>query len=390
MSMYYSDGSAFHEITPSLIGADPATTQIGGRNLLKGTSATEKTATYPSTGYTDYFYGQTTYAINESTYTLSFWAKSTKAGDKVYCYFFRPNDSKIGDGATFFTLTTSMAKYSVTWTLADKPNAKKSVICPRLMSHMGTGTVTYCKLKLEVGNKATDWTPAPEDGIAWSDVTGKPSTYPPSTHEHPQYYSSTTTRTKNTVLASPNGKDGTASFRALTANDIPKVNSASKADNVTGVVAIANGGTGATDAATARANLNAQVAGYYMTSGEYAGDIDTFWTKIRGHSGMTGSVSITKKDSGVGSEIPGGWYNFFYSPHRNGLSTGGDNDMYANILICPMTSAGDSWILRASNTSKAITGVRKIIDSINIGDLSEISVQAEQPTNSNCKLWIKI
>lgn len=42
-----------------------------------------------------------------------------------------------------------------------------------------------------------------------------------STHTHSQYYSSETSRTKNTVLAAPNGSNGTASFRALVAADLP-------------------------------------------------------------------------------------------------------------------------------------------------------------------------
>lgn len=134
--------------------------------------------------------------------------------------------------------------------------------------------------------------------------------------------------------------------------------------------------------------IGAQIAGYYMTSGGFDGTIDDLFVKLRGHSGMTGSTNITKKDSGIGSEIPSGWYNFFYSPHRTGI--GGDHPDYANIIICPMTFAGDSWILRASDSSEQITDARKIIDNINVGNLSEISVQAEQPTNSNCKLWIKI
>lgn len=41
------------------------------------------------------------------------------------------------------------------------------------------------------------------------------------THEHTQYYSSTISRTANTVLAAPNGAAGTASFRKLVSADIP-------------------------------------------------------------------------------------------------------------------------------------------------------------------------
>lgn len=62
----------------------------------------------------------------------------------------------------------------------------------------------------------------------------------------------------NTILAAPNGSAGVPTFRALTASDIPTLNqnTTGTASNVTGVVAIANGGTGATTAATARAALS--------------------------------------------------------------------------------------------------------------------------------------
>jgi len=54
------------------------------------------------------------------------------------------------------------------------------------------------------------------------------------------------TQTQKFVYAAPNGADGTASFRALLASDIPTLNqnTTGTAANVTGIVAVANGGTG--------------------------------------------------------------------------------------------------------------------------------------------------
>jgi hypothetical protein len=57
----------------------------------------------------------------------------------------------------------------------------------------------------------------------------------------------------NRFLASPNGSSGTPSFRAIVAADIPTLNqnTTGTASNVTGTVAIANGGTGQTAKAAA-------------------------------------------------------------------------------------------------------------------------------------------
>ena len=67
----------------------------------------------------------------------------------------------------------------------------------------------------------------------------------------------------NTVLAAPNGSAGVPTFRAIVAADIPTLNqnTTGTASNVTGIVAVANGGTGASVAATARSNLSAAASG---------------------------------------------------------------------------------------------------------------------------------
>lgn len=75
-------------------------------------------------------------------------------------------------------------------------------------------------------------TAAKANSVPWSGVTGKPSSYTPSSHTHTvsqisdfgtHVYDATISRTANTVLAAPNGKAGSASFRALVAADIPSI-----------------------------------------------------------------------------------------------------------------------------------------------------------------------
>jgi hypothetical protein len=70
-------------------------------------------------------------------------------------------------------------------------------------------------------------------------------------------------QTANTVLAAPNGSAGVPTFRNLVAADVPTLNqnTTGTASNVTGIVAVANGGTGASVAGTARTNLGAAASG---------------------------------------------------------------------------------------------------------------------------------
>ena len=60
-------------------------------------------------------------------------------------------------------------------------------------------------------------------------------------------------QTANTFLSAPNGTAGTPTFRAIVASDIPTLNqnTTGTASNITGVAAIANGGTGQTSKAAA-------------------------------------------------------------------------------------------------------------------------------------------
>lgn len=66
--------------------------------------------------------------------------------------------------------------------------------------------------------------------VPWSGITDKPSTFMPSAHKHVMsdisdwgtyVYNAQASRTKNTVLAAPNGSDGKATFRSLVEADIP-------------------------------------------------------------------------------------------------------------------------------------------------------------------------
>ena len=76
-------------------------------------------------------------------------------------------------------------------------------------------------------------------------------------------------KTANYVLAAPNGSTGVPTFRAIVAADIPTLNqnTTGTASNVTGTVAIANGGTGQTTQQAALTALSGtQTSGQYLRS----------------------------------------------------------------------------------------------------------------------------
>lgn len=164
------------------VGSTPEGIVVGGRNLLVGTHKSPITYTYPTSGYADKYSWKTTVLLNGSVYTLSFWAKSSVNGDKIRVHFYNPSNiisvvgsqgqrSTAGDGLCDFVLTTTMTKYWVTYTIPKGGNSTRSVIIPRLgLGATGTGTLTFQWEKLEEGNIATDWTPAPEDYVSFVDV----------------------------------------------------------------------------------------------------------------------------------------------------------------------------------------------------------------------------
>lgn len=164
------------------VGSTPEGIVVGGRNLLVGTHKSPITYTYPTSGYADKCSWKTTVLLNGSVYTLSFWAKSSVNGDKIRVHFYNPSNiiSVVGsqgqrstatDGLCDFVLTTTMTKYWVTYTIPKGGNNTRGVIIPRLgLGATGTGTLTFQWEKLEEGNMATDWTPAPEDYVSFVDV----------------------------------------------------------------------------------------------------------------------------------------------------------------------------------------------------------------------------
>lgn len=148
-------------------------------NIIPGTSGKEIKYNYPSSGYSDYFSKKTSIIPSETKYTLSFYAKSTVAGDKIRAHYYNPNTTTQGvssqgvtstasDGNIDFTLTTEWKLYWVTYTQSTT-SATKTIIFPRMFSQerseaaKGTGTVSIKMLKFEEGSVPTPWVPNSTD-----------------------------------------------------------------------------------------------------------------------------------------------------------------------------------------------------------------------------------
>jgi hypothetical protein len=117
-------------------------------------------------------------------------------------------------------------------------------------------------------------------------------------------------KTANYFLSAPNGSAGVPSFRAIVAADIPTLNqnTTGTASNVTGTVALANGGSGQT---TAQAAMNAFAGA--VTSGSYlrgngtnvvmstiqAADVPTLNQNTTGSAGSVATTDFTIVQSGT-------------------------------------------------------------------------------------------
>ena len=140
--------------------------EIGGRNYLKN-SDVEKTQEYNLSTVIRYEYHKQ--PISNEQYTLSFDAKTSNGTDVMYVSIGN-NDSTVKKVLTFESgeIPLEYKRFSV---VVDQwpTNTNNGIIFIHYTQHgkpaneNNTGTLYIKNIKLEKGNKATDWTPAPED-----------------------------------------------------------------------------------------------------------------------------------------------------------------------------------------------------------------------------------
>ncbi len=152
---------------------------IGGTNLLGGTSTEARSNDAPTSGWVEGAVYNTTQPLNERQYILSFEARGDISGQRVGTFLWhgglggrnisKKSTTSLGesfnavDGQTFVTLTDQWKRYWVLYDVDPDNTKKTAIVCRRWSDSNPSGKVYVRKVKLEVGNKATDYAPAPED-----------------------------------------------------------------------------------------------------------------------------------------------------------------------------------------------------------------------------------
>ena len=150
--------------------------QIGGTNLLDN-SGKERSAKRPATGYTDIFMQTLATPPTGTVFTASFEAKATTDKTTIVNRFY-DGSGKYADGKCLRTVTcqtstptgnsdgyaplslsTQWKRYWITWTWSQEMTQSNihRVLIGRYQSNFADGTVYIRHVKLEKGNKATDW-----------------------------------------------------------------------------------------------------------------------------------------------------------------------------------------------------------------------------------------
>ena len=226
--------------------------------------AAEDSATDASNSATDAFNSATAAASSATNAAASFDAFDDRyLGSKASDPTLDNDGNALLTGALYFNSTVPVLKVYTGSEWINAPQGAAGVGVP-----VG-GTTGQILAKINSTNYNTQWIdPAPD---AVTSVTGT-SPVVSSGGKTPAIslasgYGDTlnpyASKTANFILAAPNGSAGVPTFRAVVAADIPTLNqnTTGTASNVTGTVAIANGGTGATTNTAARTNLGATTLG---------------------------------------------------------------------------------------------------------------------------------
>ena len=235
--------------------------------------------------------------------------------------------------------------------------------------------------------------------VPWSGITDKPKTFAPSAHTHTManisdwetyVYSAQGTRTKNTVLAAPNGSDGKATFRTLVEADIPTLskskvglgnvdNTADSAKNVLSAskLTTARNINGVAFDGSNNITITANPTATQLT-GENLNDITT-----PGEYVAVGGNAVTNKPSGVDAfslqvlRSAGGWYEQviigsnllsgkIYQRRRMGTAWSSWTSVYSELFKPSKSDVGLGNVDNTADSTKSVSSATKLTTARNI------------------------
>lgn len=164
------------------VGSTPEGIVVGGRNLLQKTSDEWSDYWKPASGtnvrvdiksfaipdncsvgdiFTTAIEIEWTGFKSSSAGTFALWSQGSQDGTWTH-------DNPFANG--LFKITSESGKQICTLTKKWDGSCKKYMISMRCDYSSGAGKIRWRRLKIEKGNMATDWTPAPEDYVSFVDV----------------------------------------------------------------------------------------------------------------------------------------------------------------------------------------------------------------------------
>jgi hypothetical protein len=179
-------------------------------------------------------------------------------------------------------------------------------------------------------------------------------------------------KTANYVLAAPNGSAGAPTFRAIVAADIPTLNqnTTGTASNVTGTVAIANGGTGQT---TATAAFDALAPSQTSNSGKYL--------TTNGSTTSWATVSATGTVTSVAATVPA-----FLSITGSPITTSGTLAIDLSGTALPVANGG-TGVTTSTGSGSVVLGTSPTLTTPTINSAQVATVSGTAPLYM-CRAWV--
>ena len=161
-------------------------------------------------------------------------------------------------------------------------------------------------------------------------------------------------KTANYVLAAPNGTAGVPTFRAVVAADIPTLNqnTTGTASNVTGTVAIANGGTGQT---TATAAFDALAPTQTSNSGKYltTNGSTTSWATVTAGASISNDTSTSTNLYPLFANATSGTPTTIYTGNTKLLYKPSTGELQSTVLVASNGIVINSQTISADYTIAA-------------------------------------